>query len=97
MKKLSLLFLAILWPLPTFAQQRAQCAPQEQMGITLMQRYGESVVGNGVVDEKHILEFYLSPKGSWTVVITNSDDVSCRIAGGMEWEFARPQPKGRKS
>ena len=84
---------------PVAQAQQQKCAPQEQIGLLLMQRFGESVIGRGVINEERIVELYVSPTDdrTFTIVITTSKGVSCLAMSGNDWEFARPTPPGRKS
>lgn len=39
------------------------------------------------------MEVLLSPKGSWTLIVTNAAGVSCSVFGGPEWpEIIAPLP-----
>ncbi len=39
-----------------------------------------------------IVEVFVSPEGSWTLVVAQPNSMSCLIAAGQDWETL-PQPK----
>jgi hypothetical protein len=46
----------------------------------------------GVTTGGGIVEVYALPEGSWTLVMTQPNGMSCLIAAGQAWETL-PQPK----
>lgn len=44
--------------------------------------YGEQPVGMGLANNGTMLEIATSGEGSWTILVTRPDGVSCVVAGG---------------
>lgn len=60
-------------------------------------RYGETLQGAGRQTADAIMELYVSDNGSWTMIITRRDGMSCPIAAGEDWrqlELAPSEPAG---
>lgn len=58
----------------------------------LAAEYGETLRADGIRSSTTLMEVYASEvTGSWTIVISNTDGVSCVIATGLAWE-AYPAP-----
>ena len=48
--------------------------------------YAENTVAMGLVNNGSILEILTSNKGSWTILVTKPDGISCVVAAGEAWE-----------
>lgn len=73
-----------LWTSSANAQQR--CATRDGAVAQLAKKYEEQVVGRGLVKGgKTMVELFVSTKGSWTVVVTNTTGTSCIVASGESW------------
>lgn len=68
------------------------CAPRDQLRADLAARYGETPVARGVVGDRHVFEVYAAPTGSFTVVVTRPDGLSCVMAAGDGWQAVAPPP-----
>ena len=62
------------------------CAKRDELVKLLDEKYKESQTGYGTVGEKSVIEVYKSEKGSFTVISTYPNGVSCIIAAGQNWE-----------
>ena len=84
--RLAAITAAVFVCLPAAAQQL--CLPHDQAVNNLTQRNGESVMGIGVGRRGQlIMELFTNGKtGSWTVLITRPNRVSCIVASGESWE-----------
>jgi hypothetical protein len=74
-----------------------QCGPHKQVVEMLSKRFSEVPKAVGIVGEKRIMEVYLSKKGTWTILVTNSEGLTCILAAGDDWEdvpdqFASVEP-----
>ena len=69
---------------PSFAQQA--CAPRSEIIAKLSQDFKENQQAVGVVNDKAVLEIFVSSKGSWTIVATSVDGTSCLLAAGKDWQ-----------
>jgi hypothetical protein len=82
---------------PAAAQQMmlpgAPCADNSDIADQLIKRYGESRSGMGIHGDGSLVELWLSEEtGTWTIVVTRPDGLSCIRAAGKGWE-ALPKPK----
>lgn len=68
------------------AQSQSQCAPRTDVVKVLAAKYQESPRVVGLINEKAMMEIYASPKGTWTMVVTNEKGVSCVLADGEAWD-----------
>ena len=77
-------------PLPATAQETGQdstpCAERTNIVNTLDSQYEESPRAIGLVSKEAVLEVFVSQTGTWTVVVTSPDGVSCVLAAGQSWE-----------
>ncbi len=63
------------------------CAPRDRAVIQLEKQFGEMVSGRGLAaNGKRMIELLVSEKGSWTVLISDSNGRSCVMAGGENWQ-----------
>ena len=49
-------------------------------------KYQESQRALGLINDKAMMEVYISAKGTWTMVVTNDQDMSCVLAAGEAWD-----------
>ena len=72
-------------PAATFAQQ--QCAKRDQVLERLTSKYGEVRQSIGLAPNNGVFEVYASKDtGSWTILVTGVDGMSCMIASGQAFE-----------
>jgi len=65
----------------------AECAPYEMVKRFLSNRYQESRKAMGVVATRGIMELYVSEEsGTWTVLLTMPNGMSCIVAAGDAFE-----------
>ncbi len=63
------------------------CAPREDVIKRLAKSYGETRRGIGIARRGAVMEVYASDQtGSWTIVVTLPEGVSCLIASGQSYE-----------
>lgn len=74
----ALAFILTLIAAPVMAQQ---CAPYEQARAALADRYGEERQSYGV-SQGNLVEVYASDAGTWTILVTNAEGLSCIAASG---------------
>lgn len=69
-----------------------QCAARGNLLEILNSQYDETARAIGVISEEAVLEVFVSKEsGTWTVLITDPDGLSCVLAAGQDWEET---PKG---
>lgn len=79
------LLLVAIFLAPT-AEAQPICGPHKMISENLKKKFTETPKSMGVTNSGSIVEVYLSPKGSWTLVMTQPNGMSCLIAAGQDWE-----------
>ena len=55
----------------------------------------------GTVNEDRYMQLFVSPQGSWTILVTKTDGQACIVAAGQNWEklpaLAEAEPAGLSS
>jgi len=79
---------------PALAQQTAApnapalsaCAPRDSIVAQLEKKYGETRRGAGLQNRGAVTEVFASAAtGTWTIIVTRPDGVSCAVAAGEAW------------
>jgi hypothetical protein len=68
-----------------YAQPRT-CMPHDGAGDKLRSEFGEKIVGHGVSSDGTLLEIYLAPSGTFTVIKTTPAGLSCVVDFGEGWQ-----------
>ena len=69
------------------AQGRQACAEREQVVQKLEERFGETLRSIGLHQNDGVVEIYSSEQtGTWTILMTRPDGMSCLLAAGQLWE-----------
>jgi hypothetical protein len=63
-----------------------QCGDHDKIVDVLGHKYKETRRVMGVVNAKSVMEMFMSPQGTWTMVITDTSGISCITAAGEEWQ-----------
>ena len=70
----------------TSAQMRGACLPRETAVTKLEEGYDEHQIGFGVgPGGGAVYELYVSDTGTWTILVTRPDGLSCIAASGDSW------------
>lgn len=96
------LFAALLIAATGFVQPvyAAICAQRDVVVDRLESKYSERLTAGGLQSSKSIMEVWVSEeKGTFTVLLTNPNGLSCIVASGTNWyvETDAPQPAGTAS
>lgn len=73
---------------PALAQSRAlsACAQRDLVISKLENSFGESRLAVGLRGQASLLEIWASAEsGTWTILVTNTDGISCVMASGDSW------------
>jgi hypothetical protein len=87
--KVSILSLALILAVPAGAnaQSGMPCFQRDVLVRALEEKYKESLTGGGIQNETQLLEIWTSAEtGTFTVIITRADGVSCIAATGKSWQ-----------
>ena len=74
-----------------------QCAKHKQLVGLLAKKYSENPVGMGTISEDRFMQIFVSPEGSWTVLVTRTDGQACIVAAGQNWEKTQVAPRSGPS
>lgn len=73
-------------PEPTTAPTKA-CAAHSDVVRKLADRFGETRTSIGLHKDDAVVEVFSSDAtGTWTIVVTGADGMSCLLAAGQRWE-----------
>ena len=68
------------------AGQAAVCMPHEAAVANLEQKFGEQVAGIGLAGRgKSMVELFIGNSGSWTILVTRTNGMSCVASSGEDW------------
>lgn len=68
-------------PAPVLAQGR-NCAPREVVVERLGTGYGENLIAQALTQGQVMIEVFGQPGGTWTILRTTPDGMSCLLAAG---------------
>ena len=93
MRKFSLLFFAsAVFAFSQNAQaETAYCAAHDKLADILNNKFGEQKLGMGLAGSTAMVELFVSAKGTFTLVSTNTSGVACIVGAGDGWEKADPK------
>jgi hypothetical protein len=70
------------------------CAARDEVVRKLEERFGETLQSVGLQQDENLVEVYSSERtGSWTILMTRPDGMSCLLAAGQLWEPDVRQPR----
>lgn len=69
---------------PVHAQ--SACGKRVDIVKMLASKYKEAPRVLAISGQSNLLEAYVSPLGSWTILITNPQGLACIVAAGESWE-----------
>jgi hypothetical protein len=70
------------------AEQQNTCGPRSQIVDQLGSEFKERQQAVGYVNDKAVLELFVSSKGTWTLIATGTDGSSCLLSAGKDWDEA---------
>ncbi len=78
---------------PVLAQ--TACMPRDRMVDSLNSRFSETLAGGGLQTEHRLIEVWRSAEsGSFTIILTRPDGMSCVLASGQNWHDKAAVPAG---
>lgn len=76
------------------AAAQTPCGDRAEVLERLDSVYEEHPEAIGLTADGRLLEVLVSPKGSWTILVTDGNYVSCLVASGESWESEWAVTKG---
>lgn len=95
MRRLALTAAALALASPAAAQNA--CGPHDIIMDLAKKTYDEVPVSMGRIGEQRMAELTLSPTGSWSLIVTTVQGVSCVVASGQDWQQGNAPKPGRDS
>ncbi len=77
---------AILAGLSLPASAQTVCGERDKFLTHLSSSYSEAPAAVGLISTGAILEVLTSTNGSWTIIVTRPNGVSCVMASGEAWQ-----------
>lgn len=66
--------------------QAPTCGPRTVVAQSLAEQYREKPQSIGVVDDKTVVEVFVSDAGTWTIIATDTNGNSCVLSAGEGWD-----------
>lgn len=73
---------------PPTASSLNLCGEREQMVRDLDREFREQPLASGLVDKDAVMEIFVSAGGTWTILATGTDGLSCVMAVGEGFDAA---------
>ncbi|MDX8525102.1 hypothetical protein RFM68_11330 [Mesorhizobium sp. MSK_1335] len=77
------------------ARAQVICGGHDHLVARLADAFGEKRLGYGVAGQVAIFEVFVSPGGTWTILMTDVKGQSCILAAGDGWEDTRATAVGQ--
>ncbi|MEG3619292.1 hypothetical protein V5T82_12565 [Magnetovibrio sp. PR-2] len=77
---------ALMVPDSGWAEGPATCASRDKVVTALSEVYEENPVSIGLTDEGSVIEVMASNDGSFTIVVTHPNGITCPLAAGKAWQ-----------
>ena len=85
--KLAAVFAAVsLFSCADVASAAVPCGSHDALAKSLNTKFKEARRAMGVVNAKAVMEIFMSPQGTWTVLVTDTTGTACVIATGQDWQ-----------
>jgi hypothetical protein len=68
------------------ASAATACGSRDVLAKSLTTKFKEARRAMGVVNAKAVMEIFMSPQGTWTVLVTDTTGIACVIATGHDWQ-----------
>ena len=88
MKRYLIAALVAVFSLPAFAQ--SVCGQRDEIVSRLKSGYQEYNSARGISTNGGLVELYTSEKGTWTLMLSQPNGVSCLIGTGENWQTLTP-------
>jgi hypothetical protein len=88
-RRLGLATAAAILTLPLLvpdASAALRCGNRHEMASALETRFNETRRVMGVINPRMVMEIFTSPKGTWTVLVTEIGGKACITATGEAWQ-----------
>jgi hypothetical protein len=96
--RLFLLAATLFMATPALSQNATgpPCADRHVLINFLLTHYGERLEARGLATAGYLVEVYVSPNSSWTIVATPPTGQSCVLAQGIAWDLTHPREQSAR-
>ena len=85
---------------PALAEAQGRCGPRADVLRMVQKKYGEKLVGRGVVRGRSVVEFWSNPEtGTWSFTSTpmrGAGAITCLMAAGHGWKAGVPAAPAKR-
>ena len=71
---------------PVVANSQEICSDREDIVSQLTEDYNETSIGIGLATNGSVLELFVSPEKTWSVIVTTPHGITCLVTAGEHWE-----------
>ncbi len=89
-------FMVGLFGTVSSAEAQLMCGKRGDVVKYLEKGYDEEPVSIGLAESGSVVEVFASEAGSFTIIVTRTDGVSCLLTAGNNWETMQLQKAGAK-
>jgi hypothetical protein len=82
---------AVAWSLSAPVAAAIMCGPHELVTSMLAEEYQERREAIGLSEAGLLMEVFVSPGGTWTILLTSPAGFACILAAGDNYEKAAPR------
>ena len=82
------MIIAALAAAPATASPR--CGPHGKLVEVLQSKFAETRKHIALINDQQILEAFIAPSGSWTILVTNPSGIACVMGSGKDWQSTDP-------
>lgn len=86
----SLVIVVLLLALVVPAHAQQACGDRAEIIKMLAAKYKELPRAFGIIGDKTLVELFVSKSGSWTMMETMSQGVTCIVRSGQSWDELPP-------
>ncbi len=80
---------------PATGQLQLQCGVRAEVLEFLSQKFQEAPVAGGITTTGSLIEILTDPDGgTWTIIVTSPQGLSCVVSAGEDWRELIPKPPG---
>ena len=88
------LIIAITSPALSQTPPGPPCGDREKIISYIAQKYKEAPRAMAITGGNSFMEIFVSPKGTWTTLVTEPTGRTCIVASGEGWEDIAIKPTG---
>ncbi len=67
----------------------SNCAPRDKLVDYLVTHFDEHQAGLGLANQQTLYEFHVSKSGTFTIVLTHVNGLSCVMGTGTQWQSSK--------